>query len=66
MWQRARLNSKPLVELTQSLIQERVILRADALIDTEAHTQGEESSSARPERTGAYRSWNVWDLELYQ
>ena len=40
MWQRARLNSKPLVELTQSLIQERVILRADALIDTEAHTQG--------------------------
>ena len=21
----------------------------------------EDSSSARPERTGAYRSWNVWD-----
>ena len=40
MWQRARLNSKPLVELTQSLIQERVILHADALIYTEAHTQG--------------------------
>lgn len=44
MWQRARLNSKPLVELSQSLIQERLILRTDALIDTEAHTQGTHTS----------------------